>query len=354
MGSVTPCPRIANRLGTILGTLNDVTTNLTARHARKVGLIIAAFPMRFLKPVELSEKCLLHEVLLWVAFRRLPIAISSAEFYPEELRDAEGELDSYGYAANHPDIFQPLTDQECAATGLPPDPRMAALLEYGETEVEASDFGEEDALRFQREMQEWRPKYESVIEYSASRIFVALKEGRLAASGKLLPEHDPDRALKLLQARDQCIRDLPTVEIPSHFWSLSGIDWLSNAARNHHEHYCWIRCLTEEVLKTFPGEGRVLASGVEGIGANFVFDEASEKPLLSMRLRGRPAFHWDAFHLEVADFVKRGELPAKKEAAIQHFQDWFERTLNQRPSRSSIGEKLKPYYDRFMKSADRK
>ena len=106
-------------------------------------------------------------------------------------------------------------------------------------------------------------------------------------------------------------------------------------------------------MKTFPGEG-IPASGVERIGANFVFDEVSEKPLLSMRPRGRPAFSWDPFHLEVADLLKRGELPAKKEAAIQHLQDWFGRTLNQRPSRTSIGQKLKPYYDRFMKSADRK
>jgi hypothetical protein len=314
----------------------------------------ARLPMRFLQPVELSEKCFLHEVLLWVAFRRLPIAVYSAE-EEVELRDAERELDSYGYAADHPDIFQPLTDQECAGAGLPPDPRLVALLGGVPTEVEKSNFWDkEEALQHQREMQEWRPKYELVIEYPASRIFVALREGRLAASGKLLPDHDPDRALKILEDRNECISDLPTVEMPSHFWSLSGIDWSSNAARNHHEHYCWIRCLTEEVLKTFPGEGRVPASGVERIGANFVFDEASEKPPLSMRQRGRPAFSWDPFHLEVADLLKRGELPAKKEAAIQHFQDWFERTLNQRPHRSSIGQKLKPYYDRFIKSADRK
>ena len=309
--------------------------------------------MRFLQPVEVPEKCFLHEVLLWVAFRRLPIAVYSAE-EDVELRGAERELDGYGYTADHPDIFPPLTDQECAAAGLPPDPRTAALLEYGTIEVEASDFGDEDALQFKREMQEWRPKYDAAIEYSTSRIFIALKERRLTASGKLLPDHDPDRALELLSAGDQSICELPTAEITDRFWSLSGIDWQSNAARKDHEHYCWIRCLTGEVLKIFPGENRVPASGLERIGANYVLDEGSENPLPSMRPRGRPAFSWDQFHLEVADLVKRDELPSKKESAIQHFQEWFKRTLNQRPGRSSIGQKLKPYYDRFIKSTDRK
>jgi hypothetical protein len=44
--------------------------------------------MRFLQQVELPEKCLLNEVLLWVAFRRLPIAQYSME-EELELRDAE-------------------------------------------------------------------------------------------------------------------------------------------------------------------------------------------------------------------------------------------------------------------------
>jgi hypothetical protein len=92
---------------------------------------------------------------------------------------------------------------------------------------------------------------------------------------------------------------------------------------------------------------------VERIGVNFVLSEASEKSPGAARPRGRPAFAWDAFHLEVTDLLLRKELPEKKEAAIQHLQEWFAKTLNQCPSRSSIGEKLKPYYDRFMKSADR-
>ena len=107
------------------------------------------------------------------------------------------------------------------------------------------------------------------------------------------------------------------------------------------------------MLKAFPAENRLPMSGVERIGTNFVLNEDSEGQTGSVRPRGRPAFTWDPFHLEVADLLLRQELPAKKEAAIQHFQDWFERTLNQRPSRASIGQKLKLYYDRFVRPTDR-
>ncbi len=158
--------------------------------------------------------------------------------------------------------------------------------------------------------------------------------------------------MEILKAQHQRLWDLPTLEIPSRFWSPNGIDWSSNAARNHHEHYCWIRCQTDAVLKTFPGERRGPA-GVERVGENFVLYEPSEELPQSVRPPGRPSLPWDAFHLEVTDLLMRAAMPAKKEAAIQHFQDWFEQTMNVRPSCARIGEKLKPYYDRFIKSADR-
>jgi hypothetical protein len=308
--------------------------------------------MKFLKQVELPKNWLLNEVLLWVAFQRVSAAMSSPE-EGQEIRDAEQDMFAYaGYSGDLSDWGAFLEDRECAAVGLPPDPRMAAL---SEGRINGYPIGEAyNDEELEREMQEWTPKYEATIEYPASRIFIALKEGRLAASGKLLPDGARDRALEILEARDERICDLPTVEIPCQFWLLSGIDWQSNAARNHAKHYCWIRCLTEDVLKVFPGEDRVPASGVERIGASFVMNEASESQPVSARPRGRPAFTWDPFHLEVANLLLQGELPAKKEAAIQHFQDWFERTLNQRPSRASIGQKLKLYYDRFVRTQDRK
>jgi hypothetical protein len=299
-----------------------------------------SLPVRFLKPVKLSERCLLHEVLLWVAFQRPPLATYSDIEEDLELRDAEGDLEQYGYAARHPRIFYRLTEEECAGAGLPLHPDTAMSMGF-------------DCDWEGRDRRQWSINYESVIEYPATRIYLALREGKLAASGKLLGDHDRERAMGILEAQDQHLWDLPTVEIPSHFWSPSGIDWSSNAARNNHEHYCWIRCQTEAVLKTFPWENREPAAGVERVGENFILTDSSEKPQQSGRPRGRPSFPWDAFHLEVTDLLLRGTMPAKKESAIEHFRDWFKQNLSVRPCRTSIGDRLKPYYDRFVKPADK-
>jgi len=331
-------------------------------------------PMRFLKPVELPKRCMLNEVLLWVAFRRVPVAMRSPE-EETEVRDAEEDMFAYkgyggyaGYTGDLSDSESFLDDAECAALNLPPDPRTTYVKEEEkwatdnwEDEQESQpdmlewrpNYEQEDLdTWFERVMQAWMPKYLSAIEYPATRIYMALREGKLTASGKLLPDLDRDKALESLETVDQRICDLETLGIPPTFWSFRGIDWWSNAARSDHEHYCWIRCRTEDLLKAFPAEDGVPLSGAEKIGDDLVLHEDSQKPLQAARPRGRPPFDWDAFHLEVTDLLMKGTLPKKKEAAISYFQDWFNRAAKQDPKRTAIGDKLKPYYDRFVKSSD--
>lgn len=301
-----------------------------------------------MRAVTLPQTCLLNQVLLWVAFQRLPADTPPLD-EGQEISEGDYEmLAGAGYACDLIDFWHfYLEDHECAAAGLPPDPRQAALLQ---DRISWNGEGDEELVR---ELEDWTPRYHAAVEFPASRIFVALKEGKLAASGKSLPDPDVDKALEILEAEGERIYDLPVAAIPPRFWSLRGIDWASNAAGNGQERYCWIRCKTDDVLKTFPPEDRIPASGVERIGVNFVLNEAAENLPESARPRGRPTLPWDAFHLEVADLLLRGELPEKKESAIQYFQDWFAKTLKQRASRAAIGGKLKPYYDRFVKSADR-
>jgi hypothetical protein len=111
--------------------------------------------------------------------------------------------------------------------------------------------------------------------------------------------------------------------------------------------------VTEQVFKVFPGESQPV-NGVERIGDSFILNDRSNI-VRKVSARGRPPYPWDVFHLEVAGLLRQEELPAKKEAAIEHFQAWFERRLGIRPSRAAVGEKLKPYYDKFVKpSQDRK
>jgi hypothetical protein len=325
--------------------------------------------MIFLQAVDLPERCFLQEVLFWAAFQRLPIVMYDDR--GTEIRDSDEfedyEVDSYGGDF--------IDEDECTRAGLPIDPRYTAIMEDGVTpsvehcdrllsivKLEDSDRADlesqrRQALAFEQSLTEWQEKYNSVIEYHTSRIFVALREGRLEAVGKLLPHLDTVEALDALEADGKSISDLETVQIPRGFWSLSGTDWSSSAARNEHRHYCWIRCRTEQVLTVFPIEDRRPVEGIEQVGSFYILDDAvavESQRVTKAKARGRPPYPWEGFHLEVADLLSRGELPEKKEAAIQHFQDWFERRLGQRPSRAAIGEKLKPYYDRFMRASDRK
>jgi hypothetical protein len=106
----------------------------------------------------------------------------------------------------------------------------------------------------------------------------------------------------------------------------------------------------DALISQFPGE-RTPVEGAEFVGDFLLVkepsaDNARQPP---RRTLGRPpAFAWDAFHVEVADLIKNGRMPGKKEAAIQLMVSWFESTLGQKPSRSAVSERLTPYYRRFF------
>ncbi|HWX32812.1 MAG TPA: hypothetical protein VNZ53_35950 [Steroidobacteraceae bacterium] len=314
----------------------------------------------FLQPVELPEKCFLQEVLYWVAFQRLPIAIDSDG---KEFRETEDVGD---YDIQMPDRY--LQADECARANIPPDPRLAALIsnrtmtdlksfdrlmlsgrDYDDETRKVIESQRQEVVQFQKEYEEWKVKYAGAIEVPAVQIFLALKKGELQAKGQNFVDLDFDVEF------GPEFHAPPVLDIPALFWSLSGIDFDASAAKNGRDHYYHIFCSTEDVFAKFPGDKREPVDGVERIGTSFLLKETAEKiPLLNAR-RGRPpTYPWDAFHREVTSLVKEDKLPRKKEACIQDFQDWFRDKFGVRPSRAAVGEKLKPYYDRFVKAPDRK
>ena len=323
--------------------------------------ILDAMPT-FLQPVALPERRFLEEVLYWVAFQRLPI-IANFDNDGQEIRLSD-EMD---YA---PGIVTELTDEEAERAGIPPDPNWRALID-GKGHLSSAHYdkylakedldpklrevwsvGREASVEFEKECALWHPHYERAIEYPCSRIFIALREGQLASKGRLLPALDEDEAADQLDAKGQRILHIPATDISPSFWTLKGIDFESSAAKNTVAHYCHISFLTDDVLRIFPGE-REDVQGVERVGETFILSERSGRYRPNSR-RGRPPYPWDGFHIEVADLLRRDEMPGKKEAAIEHFQSWFEREHGTRPSRAVVGEKLKPYFDKFIKSARQK
>jgi hypothetical protein len=314
----------------------------------------------YLQPVQLATRCFLHEVLLWVAVQRLPVA----SYIDDKERWESDDLADGGYKVELNDTM--LTEEETERLGLPIDPDWHWLTTEGvrfsepslyekilaknDLEPEVRRQFEErllEAIDSQKTAQNWRLLYQRAVEYPTSKIFVALRSGKINAMGRLLPSIDVDEALQILEAEKRDITEVELTNIPQSFWSLKGIDFESSAAQNETAHYCHISCLTEEILAAFPGE-REPISEVERMGDSFILNEGSGiAPKKSNR--GRPSYPWEAFHIEAAELIRRNELPTKKEAAIEHFQDWFHRELKVRPSRAAIGERLTPYYDRFMR-----
>src|SRR5262249_2505227 len=153
----------------------------------------------FLQPVELPQRCFLHEVLLWVAFQRLPVAV-----YTWNGKESREEYEIAGYSVEVGESY--LTEDETRRAGIPKDPQWVALLEETTTLpvshydrfLRQNDLGEElrqklesdreEAARFQAESEAWTRHYSRAIEYPASRIFVALRDGSLSAQGRRLPD----------------------------------------------------------------------------------------------------------------------------------------------------------------------
>jgi len=318
----------------------------------------------FLQPVLIPERCYLFEVLLWVAFQRLPIAYA----HPEggDIRDSE-ELRHDGYAIRVIDEY--IFDEECERIGIPPDPLWRASVE-DTTTLSVKHYDDllknrdltkalrrtlkterDEAVRLEADLKKWKSQYQRVIEYPASRIFVALRDGTLTAFGRLLPSTDLHLAVEQLSESGLDIVDIEPSPIPLEFWSLKGIDFQQSTARSETANYCHITCATTDLLAVFPGERQEI-SGVERVGDTFVVNETTDRPVLR-GVRGRPSYPWDAFHLEVS-LLLQNKLPKKKEAAIQLLQDWFQRRFRVQPSRAAIGEKLTPYYETFIRSERQK
>jgi hypothetical protein len=104
------------------------------------------------------------------------------------------------------------------------------------------------------------------------------------------------------------------------------------------------------MVKAFPPSVLIAADKVNAIGGTFaVVSSALNSETVRQSRRGRPSLPWNDMHVEVARLFRDCEMPTKKEAAIAYIQQWFSSTHGIKPSRASIGERLKPYFDRLIR-----
>jgi hypothetical protein len=295
------------------------------------------------EPVSLLSRCSLNEGLLWVWAERVPVS----NVYREK------------------NVFDSLQDWECERLNIPPVPegvrRAAQYLteerlqrrNYGNMPEDAREYHISKGLEEAEAVQQWLPLITSAMELPATELFLKLRRGQIEALGKLLP--DGVEIIDFLEDQNSYGRsdfdNLVDSVIPHDFWTMPGIDWLSNAVTANGICYCDVSMSVEALMSQFPGQ-RTPVDGAEFAGDFLLVKEAAAGNIRQppRRALGRPpAFAWEAFHVEVADLIKSGQLPQKKEAAIQQMVSWFESTQGgRRPSRSAVSEKLTPYYRRFF------
>jgi hypothetical protein len=295
------------------------------------------------EPVSLLSRCSLNEGLLWVWADRVPVS----NMYRER------------------NVFESLQDWECERLNIPPVPegaRRAAQYfteerlrsrSYGKLPKDAQEYHVTKGMEEAAAVGQWLPLVAVAMELPATELFLKLRRGEIEAQGKLLPAGVA--IIDFLEDQNSYSRgdfsDLVDVVIPQDFWTMSGIDWLSNAVTARGNCYCDVSMSVEGLMSLFPGE-RTPVEGAQFVGDCLLVNEPAGDQMRQPpgRTRGRPpAFAWEAFHVEVTDLIKSGRMPQKKEAAIQQMLSWFASTQGgQTPSRSAVSEKLTPYYRRFF------
>lgn len=318
-------------------------------------------PFSVLIPHSVAEQCYLSEALTWVAVNRFPLAAMVET--GEDLRvhkDYTREL--------IPDVAddEPLSDEECAIAGLPLNPQRVCF-ESGDYHSDPDAIRrwlrkvtlEEDRKRFEQELiesekfivqqAEWDAQYEVFLDLHKTRLFLALREGRVTAFGKQVPRRSFSGSLEVLEQSDW--EDLSAIEwsqIPSNFWISTKINWSKCWVEGTQTAYCLILVEFEQLFEQFSPPIQP-ANGLVKIGNNFAQDSSKTQTSSKTQSRGRPRLDWDAFYLEVARLLHQGALPDKQEAFIAEMQDWCRANWHRDVGRSTLSQKLKPYYDEFIR-----
>ena len=209
------------------------------------------------EPVSLLSRCSLNEGLLWVWADRVPVH----NVYRES------------------NVFESLQDWECELLKIPPVPNGVGRAaqyrteerlrsrNYGKMSKGAREYQVLEGMEQAEAVRQWLPLLTAAIEVPAADLFLKLRRGQIEALGKLLP-----RGIEIIDFLEDQSRysrgdfdDLVDSVIAQDFWTMPGIDWLSNAVTAHGNCYCDISISVEVLMNLFPGE-RTPVDGTEFVG----------------------------------------------------------------------------------------
>jgi hypothetical protein len=313
-------------------------------------------------PQAVAEICYLSEALMWVAINRFPLGALIEEGY-----DARRELDYIeGLDPNFGDD-SPVTDAECARVGLSVNPTYGAGIsgdahrapEDLKNLLSADGLRDDNRQWLERELAEsvafneackrWDEEFKDFVDVHSSRLFLALREGRLVAEGIKLPESSREASLIRLDEMNWTGWGLSKwVSIPSDFWHSNKINWEKSWAEGRGAAFALIQVKADGLFACFPPPAPEAANVVKVANDLVPLEQTGDEPG-TPNLRGRPPLNWDSFHLELAKRINSNALPEKQEALVAEMQAWCKRNWRRDVGRSTVLQKIKPYYDLLVR-----
>jgi hypothetical protein len=327
-----------------------------------------------LRPVVPPRICFLWEAVNWRAFGNYPTGYWG--YYGKDTREFPEDPEMFEPPApDDPGELSYLSEAQTKFAGLPPDPSLFDLgderedsdLEhydrllnivresnnFDKSEIEELLEKRRQAEEFWNEYNTWRALHDAYIDQFQTELLLALRKGQVAAFGRKLPRPDRERTERLFDRLGRYTNDIEPEQIPKELWVSNFVNWRESSLTSPTTAFVWINIAVESLLQIFPPTEMIPAEKVSQIGDCFAVDQRAftgRKQPNETGARGRPSLPWEDFYVELARLYRDREMPSKKEAAIQHFQTWFKEELGLQASRSAIGQKLKPFFDRLSET----
>jgi len=288
-----------------------------------------------LVPIPTSDYCFLSEAVLYAALGRLPLDFHAVDGWDEREDPDYQERIAFDWKGS---IYEPggtlVSQKTYEELGIGPHPAYDPNADP----------------EWPERIGEWSAKLDHLLDNYRLRILNLLHDGQLGARGRKLPDTvSVDDAAK-------GFHDTPWDTIPSNYWATARLDWGLHCAQGRGATYRSIKIVTSDLFREFPLPAPQQASEVVQVGDNFILlDDTTirarrhERSAPSGLLGRPPLINWTEFHVEVAARLRDG-LPSKQESFISEMQEWCKKRWGREVGRSTVLEKISPYYDRFVRS----
>ncbi len=352
-----------------------------------------------LLPFSVCDIFTLAEAVDWVAFKapaiidraniydafEHPRSVFPYEAYPFPLGESvsPGSLDNLSFP-EYPDCPSPRVLELCNDDPILKHEKEE-FLAYKQTCINTHN-------QYEREKRAWDDTREEAIEPAKAALFLAFKEGRLKAKGELSyvlkkgldkdawakegedqwDEFKPpaitedanssETSENHLEAFKKLFSDYPgehtkaeerykssIQDIEMRSWRMTGVDWENSHIKSPDGFYMCVSVSSESLFSLFPPP-KPAPIQLNTSGGLVILDDGESSPNIITRKskRGRPpSISWDSFHVEMAKRISNNSLPRKQESCIADIQQWCLQQWGVTPERSTLLEKISPYYRAF-------